>query len=106
MVNIDAWPRAADALEAALCVLADEPYSVRLDACKKDCEGYWEQHKRADAAEAEVKRLRAGVEMLAEGFERDAKLHEADIGGEYTDGQFAAYEDCARMARVLLESKP
>lgn len=50
-VGICNQPRALDALEAALCVLADEPYSMRLEACKKDCEGYWEQRRRADELE-------------------------------------------------------
>lgn len=66
MIFVRSHPRALDALEAALCVMADEPYSVRLEACKKDCEGYWEQHKRALAAEKRIAEFQAQLAQVRE----------------------------------------
>ena len=47
---------------------------------------------------AEVERLRAGIEALAESFEEDVDWSSGR--GDYGDN--AAYEACARRARALL----
>ena len=49
-------------------------------------------------AHAEVERLRAGIEALAESFEEDVDWSSGR--GDYGDN--AAYEACARRARALL----
>ena len=52
----------------------------------------------ADDLLAEVKRLREGIEALAESFEEDVDW--SSCRGDYGDN--AAYEACARRARDLL----
>jgi hypothetical protein len=44
---------------------AERKYQACLvDACAKDCEGYWLQHKRANAAEARVRELEKQLEAM------------------------------------------
>ena len=54
--------------------------------------------RERDEARAEVERLRAGIEALAESFEEDVDWSSGR--GDYGDN--AAYEACARRARALL----
>lgn len=63
MVNIDAWPRAADALEAALCVLAGEP-SPAQDAL----------HALVNAASTVVLELQHAAAVGFEGCEAKDEL--------------------------------
>ena len=54
--------------------------------------------RERDELRAEVERLRAGIEALAESFEEDVDWSSGR--GDYGDN--AAYEACARRARALL----
>ena len=61
-LRIGPHPRALDALEAALLVLAGE--GIAESVCRRDCDGYWEQHQRAERATAWVEQLASVIEDM------------------------------------------
>jgi hypothetical protein len=92
-LRIEHHPLALDALEAALCVLAGEPLP---ESCMRDCDGYWLQHKRADAerkraekAERELAELRSTLTDYAERWE------------DWADVPLESAHDANSMARTF-----